>query len=360
MSKTQVRPLNTIDADTLMTTPMPSVQYIVDQLLPQGLHVLAGAPKVGKSWLALWLCLQVSKGEAVWGFGSTQGTVLYLCLEDSYARIQNRLFQITEDAPTTLHFANLSNQIGGGLEAQIKEFLEKHPGTNLVVIDTLQKVRSGAGEANPYANDYRDLSVLKALADQHRIAIVLIHHLRKMGDEDPLNMISGTTGISGAADSSSVLKPAKRGSKTAVLYCTGRDIEYRELPLEFRKETYTGELTEPVEVSECQLDPQVVFLSEFLFDLSAFDGSATELSVLLEKQTGEKVTPAALAKRLVRYSGELNRIGIRITSSRTRDSRLIHIRCDGSDGNDGKNDTGPVSNFLSQPSQLSQGASAAQ
>ena len=98
--------LKTVDADTLMTTPLPAIRYVVDQLLPQGLHILAGAPKVGKSWLALWLCLCVSKGEPVWEFSTTQGPVLYLCLEDSYARIQSRLFQLTEDAPPTLHFAD--------------------------------------------------------------------------------------------------------------------------------------------------------------------------------------------------------------------------------------------------------------
>ena len=75
--------LQTVDADTLMTTPLPVTQYVVEQLLPQGLHILAGAPKVGKSWLALWLCLQVAKGESVWGFESSRGAVLYLCLEDS-------------------------------------------------------------------------------------------------------------------------------------------------------------------------------------------------------------------------------------------------------------------------------------
>jgi len=187
--------LHTIDADTLMTTPLPATRYVVDQLLPQGLHILAGAPKVGKSWLALWLCLQVSKGETVWGFKSSGGTVLYLCLEDSYARIQNRLFQITEDAPPSLHFTNLSDKIGGGLERQVEDFLAEHLGTSLIVIDTLQKVRGMTGEANPYASDYRDLSKLKALADEKRVAILLIHHLRKMNDDDPLNMISGTTGI---------------------------------------------------------------------------------------------------------------------------------------------------------------------
>ena len=210
--------LNTIDGETLMITPLPAIRYVVDQLLPQGLHILAGAPKVGKSWLALWLCLCVSKGESVWGFATTQSSVLYLCLEDSYARIQNRLFQLTEDAPPTLHFANLSNSIGRGLEEQISGFLSAHPDTKLVVIDTLQKVRCSVSDSNPYANDYHDLSVLKTLADQNHIAILLIHHLRKLNDDDPLNMISGTTGISGATDSSLVLKPDKRGSGRAILY----------------------------------------------------------------------------------------------------------------------------------------------
>lgn len=328
--------LKTVDADTLMTTPLPAIRYVVDQLLPQGLHILAGAPKVGKSWLALWLCLCVSKGDTVWGFSAEQSSVLYLCLEDSYARIQSRLFQLTEDAPPTLHFANLSDSIGSGLEEQIREFLSAHPQTKLVVIDTLQKVRRSMPDANPYANDYRDLSALKQLADQNHIAVLLIHHLRKMNDDDPLNMISGTTGISGATDSSFVLKPDKRGSDRATLYCTGRDIEYRELLLEFKKDTHTWELIENVELEIPRQDPQVFFLSEFLRGLGTFDGTATQLSELLEQATGEQMLPAALAKKLVRFISELDKAGIHITSSRTRDSRLLHIVCDGSDGNDGK------------------------
>ena len=336
MNSTSTNRLKTVDADTLMTTPLPAIRYVVDQLLPQGLHILAGAPKVGKSWLALWLCLCVSKGEPVWGFSTTPSPVLYLCLEDSYARIQSRLFQLTEDAPPSLHFANLSDSIGNGLEEQICEFLSAHTDTKLVVIDTLQKVRRSVPDANPYANDYRDLSVLKHLADQNHIAILLIHHLRKMNDDDPLNMISGTTGISGATDSSFVLKPNKRGSDRATLYCTGRDIEYRELPLEFQKATHTWELTEEVALDTPHQDPQVFFLSEFLRGLGSFDGTATKLSELLEQRTGDQMLPSALSKKLVRFTGELDKSGIRVTSSRTRDSRLLHIACDGSDGNDGK------------------------
>ena len=124
--------LQTIDADTLLSTPLPATRFVMDRLLPEGLHILAGAPKIGKSWLALWLCLCVAKGESVWDFVVTKGTVLYLCLEDSLTRIQNRLFQITEDAPDTLHFTTLAGSIGGGLEDQLKGFLTEHPGTVLV------------------------------------------------------------------------------------------------------------------------------------------------------------------------------------------------------------------------------------
>ena len=329
--------LNTIDADTLMTTPLPAIRYVVDQLLPQGLHILAGAPKVGKSWLALWLCLSVSKGDTMWGFPVTQGPVLYLCLEDSYARIQNRLFQITDDAPPTLHFANLSSCIGEGLEEQIKVFLAEHPDTKLIVIDTLQKIRRSTADVNPYANDYRDISMLKQLADTYGVAIVLIHHLRKMSDDDPLNMISGTTGISGATDSSFVLRLDKRGSSCATLYCTGRDIEYRELALEFQKETHTWELIQPAEIDKPHQESELIFLSEFLHRLGVFNGTATKLSELLEQDTDTQMLPAALAKKLVRYTSELDKAGIHVTSTRTRDSRLLHILCDGSDGNDGKN-----------------------
>lgn len=133
--------LETMDAETLMTTPMQPLKFIVQGLIPQGLHVLAGSPKIGKSWLALWICLQVAKGEKVWEFETTQSEVLYLCLEDSFARIQSRLFEITDEAPPTLHFAIMSDSIGSGLENQIENFISEHPDTGLIVIDTLQKIR---------------------------------------------------------------------------------------------------------------------------------------------------------------------------------------------------------------------------
>ena len=204
--------LETINAEDLQNRTYEPTPFLVEELLPEGLHILAGAPKIGKSWLALWLCLCVSQGQPLWNFAVTQGEVLYLSLEDSYRRIQSRLFDLTEDAPPTLHFAILADTLKHGLEQQIEQFLTEHPATKLVVIDTLQRVRSAGSDSNLYANDYQDVGLLKQLADKHHIAVLLIHHLRKLHDDDPMNMISGSTGLSGAADSAFVLQKNARSA----------------------------------------------------------------------------------------------------------------------------------------------------
>lgn len=348
------RPLTYMDGETLMNTVLPPIRFVISHLMPQGLHVLAGAPKVGKSWLALWLCLQTAKGEPVWTFPTAGGTVLYLCLEDSYARIQRRLLDVTDEAPENLFFATMSEKLRDGLEQQIERFLSTHPDTVLVVIDTLQRIRTGSNDANPYASDYRDLGILKELADKHRIAILLIHHLRKMSDDDPMNMISGTTGISGATDTNFVLRKSKRSSNSATLYCTGRDIEYRELLLEFDGAEHVWKLREDsVEQPAKPQDELVFFLSEFLNEREYFTGTATELAEQLDQFAGERYKPNVLMKKLLRSQQELLEVGITLSTRRTHDHRELTLRVS-CVGNDGKTDTGPVSDLPSQPSQPSQ------
>ena len=237
-----MKKLETMTAEQLQSAPYAPVPFLVDELLPEGLHILAGAPKIGKSWLALWLCLCVSQGQPLWNFAVTQGEVLYLSLEDSYRRIQSRLFDLTEDAPSALHFAIMADTLKHGLEQQIEQFLTEHPATKLVVIDTLQRVRSAGGDSNLYANDYQDVGLLKQLADKHHIAILLIHHLRKLHDDDPMNMISGSTGLSGAADSAFVLQKNARSANAASLHCTGRDIPDRTLKLELCEDDHIWKL----------------------------------------------------------------------------------------------------------------------
>ena len=222
---------NTINGETLMTMPLKPINFIIENLLSEGLHILAGSPKVGKSWLALWLSVAVAKGEEVWGNKVKEGTTLYLCFEDSQIRIQNRLFDITDEASDKVNFCIENAMLCGDLEERIINFINENPDTVLIIIDILQMIRNTSKDNN-YASDYSDLTILRNLADKYGIAILLIHHLRKEYDKDPFNRISGTTGIQGAVDSSFILIEESRGSKVATLSCVGRDIDYREIKLE--------------------------------------------------------------------------------------------------------------------------------
>lgn len=320
--------LETIDAETLMTIPMEPLKFIVSGLLPQGLHILAGSPKIGKSWLALWICLQVAKGEKVWELETLQSEVLYLCLEDSFARIQSRLFEITDEAPPTLHFAIMSDAIGNGLEHQIENFIKEHHGTGMIVIDTLQKVRKTvSANVNPYAADYDDINALKQIADKYKLAIMLVHHLRKTSDADPLNMISGTTGIAGGADTNFVLQKDKRTENTATLICAGRDIEQRELFLEFNKETFLWELMTPVEIEQLIIPDEIFLLSDFMKSATSFTGTATELAESLKLEC----SPAVLKKKIIKHMAYLNQNNIRYSENRTFDRREFSLCYDSND-----------------------------
>ncbi len=279
-----------------------------EELLPQGLHLLAGAPKIGKSWLALWLCLRVAQGEPLWNFSTK--TVAKFCTSvwrTAFQRIQSRLFDFTEDAPPSLHFAVMSEQLHSGLVHQIERFLREHPATGLVVIDTLQRIRTAGNEINPYASDYRDIGVLKALADRHRIAVLLIHHLRKLSDEDPMNMISGTTGLSGATDSNFVLRRSKR-ENTATLYCTGRDISYRELSLEFDGESHVWNLLSDDCGEAEQSCGQILFLlSTLLRERPEICAPAKALLEKIDPDGTEGLTPNSFSHKLRKSVDALRR-----------------------------------------------------
>ena len=317
--------LKTIDGETLMSQPLQPLNFVVDTLISQGLHILAGSPKVGKSWLALWLAVTVAKGEPVWGMRVKQGTTLYLCLEDSQLRIQNRLFDVTEDAPPNVHFCTESRILGNGLTEQLEQFLGGHPDTSLIIIDTLQMIR-GTTYDNTYANDYRDLSALKRLADAYRIAILLIHHLRKEKADDVFNRISGTTAISGAVDSSFTLVGERRGSGRAKLHCIGRDIEYRELELRRNADNVWEVTTDSYQQPEL-LDGRGVFLLSALMDSRReFIGTPTELANKIDPDGSEGITPKKVGRQILQSVDALGNSGITATIRRSNGKRLIELR----------------------------------
>ncbi len=338
----QVEKLKTIDADTLLSTPLDKTLFVVDGLIPQGLSVLSGSSKIGKSWLMLWLSLQVARGQPVWEFKTHKSDVLYLCLEDTYARIQNRLYKITDEAPSELRIATTSFQIGNGLEEQIEQYLSDFPNTKLVIIDTFQKVRdskSTGGKSGMYAGDYDDVSALKNISDKYAIAVVVVHHVRKLKDvSDPFNEVSGSTGITGAADTNFVLKRS-RVNETGTLLATGRDIEYQELTLKFNSNSHLWELVERKNMDDIRREeiPKFILrLVDFISEIKEWQGTATEL---ITQMNEAEVTPNVVTKMLARFSAEvLQPQGVEYKTKRTGTSRLIHLKkCDSNDGNDNVN-----------------------
>ncbi len=343
-----MKELVTMDAETLMETPMEKIKFVVDKILPQGLHILAGSPKIGKSWLSLWMCLQISKGEPIWGYYTNKCDVLYLCLEDSYTRIQDRLFKITDEASDNLHFGIMCETLGNGLEDQIKCFLERHPNTKLIVIDTLQKVREDANGANMYANDYKEINALKTLADENKLAIILVHHLRKCPSDDPLNMISGSTGISGSADTNFVLVKQSRRETSAKLHCIGRDIEQREFNLEFNRNTFVWETSNLVEIEAVRLDDTIVSVIKHIHKVGSFTGTASELNEII----GEK-TPSLLKKKIVKYIDDIRENGIEYQERRTFERREFSLIYDGTTPMTLKMEIMPYQNVVSVASVVS-------
>ena len=322
--------LETINAEDLQNRTYEPTPFLVDELIPEDLHILAGAPKIGKSWLALWLCLCISQGQPLWNFATTQGEALYLSLEDSFQRIQTRLFDLTEDAPPTLHFAIMADTLKHGLEQQIEQFLMEHPTTKLVVIDTLQRVRGTGSDSNLYANDYHDIGILKQLADKRHIAILLIHHLRKLRDDDPMNMISGSTGLSGAADSTFVLQKSSRLANIASLHCTGRDIPDRTLKLEFGEEDHVWKLLEDSKtcsgaskISTLQL---VHLFSELLRADPAYTGTPSALSAKIDSDGRLGITPKKVTRLVLESLETLRENGILVKTYRSNGKRLISLR----------------------------------
>lgn len=233
--------LHTISAEALQKADLPPVRFIVEGLLPTGLSILAAPPKYGKSWLALDLCLSLALGNAFLGYKTQKCSALYLALEDSPQRLKDRMYNVLsgDDAPANCHYATTALSIESGLIGQLDEFLNGHPDTRLIVIDTLQRIRRiPNGRVNAYAAEYAELTPLKSFADERGICLLLVHHLRKMGDSDPFNRISGTSAIFGAVDTALVLTRDKRSGAQTTLSITGRDVESNEIVIEFDMSTY--------------------------------------------------------------------------------------------------------------------------
>lgn len=343
----EIQPLKVISGEDLSDMRLEPIRFCVDGLLPVGLSFLGGAPKAGKSWLVLDLCVRVARGQALWEIPTAQGDVLYLSLEDSLNRIQDRLNRVTEDPPDNLFFSLSAGTIADGLLDQIRSFRQLHPRLSLVVVDTFQLIRNNTEIS--YGGDYEEVRQLKVLAEELNIALLLVHHLRKKKDKDPLNRLSGTNGISGAADAVFVLDRQNRDSPNAELSCTGRDVEDRLLRLQFDRESccwlcLSDSLGHPEKKLPLELE-QFVF---FMRGEGTFSGTNTELASLYNSFAKTSFSPKSLKQQLNRWRYLLEECGVYFKSFRSNGTRLVSVEyrkpadSDGSAVKDAENAAGEI------------------
>lgn len=261
-----VRPLHPFadawTADRLVHHDFPEPNWAITGLVPEGLSVLAGAPKVGKSWLALGWAVAVAGGyRALGSIDCTAGPVLYLALEDNPRRLQGRILKVLDGAtaPAGLYLPTACPNLPAGGADMIRAWLDTHPDARMVVIDVFAKVRGQAAGSNAYSDDYRAAGIAKAIADEYGIAVVLVHHTRKMAADDFLEELSGTNGIAGAADTIHVLSRS-RHEADAVLKTTGRDVEEAERALKFDQPTGTWSLLDGPALDHTLHDTRAVIL----------------------------------------------------------------------------------------------------
>ena len=215
--------LHTVSLNGLFDNVYESRPSIIDGLLCAGAYFLAGAPKIGKSFLVAQIEYHVGTGQPLWGYEVHQGSVLYLALEDDYGRLQGRMSRMFGvGGEGSVFFSVQAKLLSDGLDGQLEYFVREHPDTKLIVLDTLQKVREASRDYS-YGSDYELVTRLKSFADKHKLCVLAVHHTRKQAAGDCFEMLSGTNGLLGCADGALLMRKEKRTDLTATLDVVGRD-----------------------------------------------------------------------------------------------------------------------------------------
>jgi len=247
----------TLTAQELMGIDFPELAAIVPGLILPGVTVLASKPKIGKSCLCLNIGMGLATGTEALGVPVERREVLYIALEDTERQMQERLSKILlrgVPAPDGLHFAFGWRGINDAGLQDLDGWLTANPETKMVIIDILARIRGRKrGGGSMYDADYEEIAKIKAVADTHEVAILIVHHTRKAGSRDLFDLVSGSTGLTGAADTIALLF-RERFQPNAVLAISGRDQEDVELALRFDAETATWEMLG--QADEARLTPE--------------------------------------------------------------------------------------------------------
>ncbi len=305
----------------ILNEPIEPDVYIVDKILPPGVTLLCGHQKIGKSWLALKLCLCATRGVDLWGYKTLHCKALYCCLEDTKKRIRKRydaLADVAEELQGTtasgwLDFRFQCPKLDQGLVDEMEQYVNDNPECKLIIIDTLLMITPPMSDS-PYANDYNNIVALKKFADKYEIAIVIIHHTRKLKAKDPFDEILGTSGLNGAADTMMILTREGRSENRGTLRYTGRDIGDEEINLEF----HDGDWQLTAEAEDTSFVDRI---NNLIGNKTRWEGTATDLA----EATGGDIAPKWMTRKLNEHRAELEARGIDFTNERESSNRNIKI-----------------------------------
>ncbi len=226
--KREAPKLEVYKASELYGAKLEHTPMIVPNMIPVGLTVLAGAPKRGKSWLSLALAIAVSGGTGFLGKPCRQGDVLYMDLESRKYRVQDRLAKVLgRPAPDGMYVCHDAAPLGDGLYEQLQRWCDSVQHPTLIIIDTLGRIKGGGKKSseNAYESDTRQYGGLQKWATEHKLAVLVVHHLRKVKDSDDwFDRINGSNGLVGVADTVLGLGGA-RNDDVSRLMISGRDID---------------------------------------------------------------------------------------------------------------------------------------
>lgn len=263
----------TLTARQILATEYPEPTWAVPGLISEGVTILAGGPKIGKSYLCTNIALAVASGGTVLGeIEVTPRRVLYIALEDTPRRLKSRMRKILQGhpEPDRLHFALTWPRLDGTGLQDLRNSMEQHPDTGLIIIDTLVRIRSSKRTGSPYEADYNEIAALKSIADEYGISIIVVHHLRKTKAEDIFDLVSGSTGLTAAADTVAILL-RERSQADATLFVSGREVEDQELALRF--EADSGSWVLLGEAAACRLSEE----RQEIVDLLGSEGGPMKL-----------------------------------------------------------------------------------
>jgi len=257
------KPLELFDGSSLFETEFSPINWVVPDLIPAGLTILASRPKVGKSWFALGLAKSVCNGLKFLGREVVQGDVLYGALEDSPRRINGRLhlmnFSHNMQFPS---FFYDSEKLSDGLEAQLIHWVKNVKNPRLIIVDTMIKAQGHKlkGGMNAYEWDSKMLTAIQKIAIEYNICVLLVHHTKKKKDDDPFDDISGSTGIQGISDTLLHIQVTRgESSQVPTLQVIGRDIESQNIAIQMDTSTFEWEdLGDPGNASLPEMDRNII------------------------------------------------------------------------------------------------------